>query len=162
MQRKLVKNAVLSLVGLLLLSALGAYAEPAPKDHWLLAKYDVNGDQLISVDEVEKKRKKMFAGMDIDADGGVSFTEYQEVDSLKRARLLQARFKRLDLDKDGVLSDAEYSSYLGSFERFDKNGDGNISGAEISRSHGQAPANQKTEILADHCILWFCVRKSLN
>lgn len=47
-------------------------------EQWLLAKYDVNGDNVISVDEISEKRQKLYAAMDLDADGGVTFGEYED------------------------------------------------------------------------------------
>jgi len=160
--KSLYKWVVTGFTGLCL--SLSAFAGPemSTDDRWLLAKYDVNGDKVISVDEVEEKRRKMFSGLDIDANGGVSFNEYQEVDAQKRAQLLKARFSRLDLNQDGVLTNAEYSSYLGSFERFDSNGDGNISSAEIDRTRTSKPPARVTNAKDSLCLLWLCVRKSLH
>jgi len=123
----------------------------------LLAKYDANGDRLISLSEVEEKRKQIFSAMDYDRDGDVTFAEYERLDNTKRATLLKARFNKLDLNQDGQLSDAEYASYLGSFDRLDQNSDGQLSHSEIQKTSAIAPAKVKRE--ADHCVLWFCVRK---
>ena len=49
----------------------------SPDDHRLLARYDANGDQIISVDEIEDKRQRTFSRMDHNADGEVSFDEYE-------------------------------------------------------------------------------------
>lgn len=134
-----------------------AQGEGAITERWLIAKYDMNGDQEISVDEVSAKREKLFGYMDGDADGEVSFSEYQELDISKRQLLLQARFDKLDLNHDGRLNAAEYSSYLGSFDSFDQNGDGYISPDEMSRP-------LPTEASADDsfCLLWLCVRSSIH
>lgn len=136
-------------------------------EQWLLAKYDVNGDKVISVDEISEKRQKLYASMDLDADGGVTFGEYEYVDGVKRQMLLKARFNKLDLDQDGKLSSSEYCSYLGSFDRFDQNGDGNITTSEIDMSKVQAAKQkQKPEPVKveddTSCLLWFCVRTSLK
>ncbi|WP_239923502.1 EF-hand domain-containing protein [Agaribacterium haliotis] len=130
------------------------------EDQRLLARYDANGDRVISADEVELKRKQAFERMDIDADGEVSFIEYEELDHKKRLPLLKARFDKLDQDQDGRLSGDEYASYLGSFERMDHNGDGQVSGDEISQPENSETAQLKPE--ADACFLWLCVRGSLD
>lgn len=135
-----------------------ATADKASADRWLIAKYDVNGDQVISIDEVNEKRERLFGYMDGDLDGKVSFDEYQHLDIRKRQMLLQARFDKLDLDHDGNLSDSEYSSYLGSFERFDHNGDGHISSDEMAqRPHLKSASDDDT-----YCLLWVCVRGSIH
>lgn len=134
-------------------------------EQWLLAKYDVNGDKVISVDEISEKRQKLYASMDLDSDGGVTFGEYEYVDGVKRQMLLKARFNKLDLDQDGKLSSSEYCSYLGSFDRFDQDGDGNITTSEIDSSNKKAK-EAKTQPSVDDddtsCLLWFCVRSSLK
>ena len=139
-----------------------AQPETGAEDLWLLAKYDVNGDNVITVDEISDKRKQIFSRMDDNADGGVSFEEYLKLDTAKREMLLKARFSKLDLDEDGTLSDNEYCSYLGSFERFDQNGDGNISTADITRD-----TPSKVDIAVEEndenvlCLFWVCVRTKL-
>lgn len=138
-----------------------AYAERLPEGRWLLAKYDANGDSVISADEISYKRERVFERMDADADGAVSLQEYQNLDARKREVLLQARFLKLDLDGDGRLTAQEYSSYLGSFDRLDSDGDGFISSSEMARSQAEGAASRR-QLAADqpetHCLLWLCVR----
>lgn len=126
-------------------------------DRWLLAKYDENGDSVISASEIEFKRKRVFSHMDEDGDGDVSYAEYESLDMQKRQPLLQARFNKLDANSDGTLSGDEYTSYLGSFQRFDQNGDGQVSSQEIATKKARHGV-PKPE--ADLCLLWVCVRKS--
>lgn len=142
-------------------SITAAEVDEATADLWLLAKYDVNGDHMISVSEVSHKREKMFGYMDSDADGIVSFDEYQALDVRKRQLLVQARFNKLDLDRDGRLSADEYRSYLGSFDRFDQNGDGKISAQEMERGETSVAAT-KVDPNNTLCLLWVCVRTSLD
>ncbi|WP_246434661.1 EF-hand domain-containing protein [Teredinibacter haidensis] len=151
------------LAGCILSGNVVAQPETGAEDLWLLAKYDENGDKVITVDEISEKRKQIFSRMDGNADGGVSFEEYLDLDTEKREMLLKARFSKLDLDQDGNLSGDEYCSYLGSFERFDQNGDGNISSEEITR---EAPA--KVDIAEEakdddvHCLFWVCIKTNLE
>jgi EF hand len=132
-------------------------------DLWLLAKYDSNGDQVISLDEISVKREKLFGYMDSNQDREVSFDEYQGLDIQKRKLLLKARFDKLDADRDGKLSDEEYRSYFGSFARFDQNEDGSISSEEIaSGSPAKVEAAAKEKDDGQHCLLWVCVRDSIH
>lgn len=135
-------------------------SDESTSDLWLLAKYDTNGDQVISVSEIEYKRDKMFSYMDDDADGIVSFAEYQGLDVRKRELLLKARYQKLDLDHDGELSAEEYRSYLGSFDRFDTDGDGNITAAEMHAP--QESVQVKAKESSPRCLLWICVRTTLE
>ncbi|MFT7560440.1 MAG: Ca2+-binding EF-hand superfamily protein [Flavobacteriales bacterium] len=145
-----------------LIGSVAVIADDNNNDQWLLAKYDVNGDQVISVNEIEDKRQRMFASMDSDANGGVSFDEYESLDKQRRQVILQARFNKLDLDRDGHLSGAEYSSYLGSFDRMDQNGDGRISQREINSKVAASKNTVKVKPDADICLLWLCVRKNMR
>lgn len=129
-------------------------------DLWLLAKYDVNGDQVISLDEVSGRRDRMFGHLDSDQDGLVTFTEYQSLDVRKRELVLKARFDKLDLNRDGEVSAEEYRSYLGSFDRFDRDGDGRISAADINHVPTATVAADSSS--NTRCVLWFCVRGSLD
>lgn len=139
------------------LSLTVAAESDIPDGRWLLAKYDANGDRVISSSEIEHKRQRVFAHMDENADGDVSFAEYQSLDNRKREAILQARFAKLDADNDGRLTGQEYASYLGSFERLDQNGDGQVTRHEISPKRAE-----KTQVKpeADLCLLWVCVRKN--
>jgi len=154
------------LTGLILSGNVHAAPEnSAAEELWLLAKYDGNGDSVITVDEISEKRKQIFERMDGDADGGVSFDEYLQVDAAKRQMLLKARFSKLDLNQDGILSDEEYCSYLGSFERFDQDGDGNITTQEISQEPLEPIESAAVvEESADdtHCLFWVCIRTRLD
>lgn len=128
-------------------------------DLWLLAKYDTNGDQVITMDEISVRREKLFARLDVDADGLVSFAEYQSLDVQKRELLLKARFDKLDLDHDGEVSAEEYSSYLGSFDRFDTDGDGRLTQQEMTERRVAAVEKSAGDT---RCLLWLCVRTSLD
>lgn len=123
--------------------------------HWLLAKYDANGDARITQREVTDKKLNLFERMDGDENGGISFDEYEHTDSSKRKALLKARFVKLDLNQDGLVTQDEYSSYLGMFTSIDRNGDGTLTANEIGVETA-APAQ------VAHCLLWFCVRRELS
>jgi len=144
-------------VFVLLLSSTSFAEEPDKESLRLLAKYDANGDHVISLTEVEDKRKRIFGRMDSDSDGDVSFDEYEQLDKAKRTPILKARFDKLDLDHDGRLSGTEYASYLGSFDRLDQNSDGQLSGSEMQKTMKKQAEKPKRE--ADLCLLWVCVRK---
>ncbi len=136
--------------------ACNSLAEPATTTHWLLAKYDQDGDRAISIEEISQKRERVFNYMDADQDGGVTLAEYSKMDANRRAQILEARFAVLDSNRDGEVSVAEYSDYSGSFDRFDQDRNGVITETEI--------AKPKTPALEDHtkCVLWFCIKTELD
>ena len=150
------KNIILGFSALLI-ADLSSAEQSAFESQRLLAKYDTNGDHVISLDEVENKRKRIFGRMDVDQDGDVSFDEYEQLDKAKRAPILKARFDKLDADDNGRVSGDEYASYLGSFDRLDRNSDGQLSGKEMQA--GESSANETPKPEADLCLLWVCLRK---
>jgi hypothetical protein len=131
-------------------------------DQWLMAKYDTNGDSVISAGEISQKRERMFSAMDDNGDGIVSLDEYELLDIKKRALIVKARFTKLDKNGDGQLTDDEYVSYYGSFGALDLDGDGKITSAEM-RLDPKASAAPTLQASADpKCFLWLCVRASVN
>ena len=143
------------LVVLLSLVSLNGYCDDYElSGNWLLAKYDLNGDSVITQAEVSRKKSDFFEHMDADGNQEVSFEEYQQVDQARRERLLKLRFSKLDIDQNGKVTSDEYASYDGDFNALDNNGDGTISASEI---HSQSAKNEEPR-----CLLWFCFRKSLN
>ncbi len=131
-------------------------AESETSTHWLLAKYDQDGDRAISIEEISQKRERMFNYMDADQDGDVTLAEYSEVDANRRAQILEARFAMLDSNRDGAVSVAEYSDYSGSFDRFDQDRNGVITETEIAKP--KAPALEDNT----KCLLWFCIKTELD
>lgn len=128
-----------------------AQAEEPAKMQWLLAKYDQNGDSSISVDEIIDKKQRLFQYMDTNNDGEVDLQEYFDSDAERRHAILQARFLKLDEDRDGSISGQEYSSFMGLFSSIDYNGDGNLSVAEVQ-------AAEDSSVAKDLCLWRFCFR----
>lgn len=142
---------LVKLTAALCLASVGALAQADGNtggNSWLLAKYDLNGDTVISQEEITAKKLDIFRLMDLNTSGGVSFDEYEQIDAARRNMLLKARFNKLDQDKNGEVTEAEYSSFLGQFSSIDANGDGMLDSQEIM-------AKEEHET---HCFYWFCLR----
>ena len=135
------------------LSGLGNSAQGEPES-WLLAKYDLDGDAQISAAEIAEKKSRLFTLLDRNGDGDVAFEEYQSADQSRRLGLLQTRFNKLDTDQNGLVSSAEYASYMGLFNRFDNDGDGRLSRDEVQQQ-------KHTGVDDTYCLLWLCLRTDL-
>ncbi len=136
--------------------SFGDAATGASQDHWLLAKYDLNGDTRITQNEISSKKLNIFRYMDGDQDGSVSLEEYQTMDATKRAALLKSRFYKLDEDQDGYITEAEYSNYMGLFESIDSDGDGVVTATEMGMDTSSAQTYVTT------CVWRFCYRSELD
>ncbi|GAB3094840.1 EF-hand domain-containing protein [Pseudomaricurvus hydrocarbonicus] len=121
-----------------------------------MAKYDLNGDNAITLQELTDKKKSLFSQLDSDQDGVISFVEYEGIDSAKRKVLLKSRFDRLDENQDGQVTENEYASFVGRFNHLDSDGDGALSSGEVAQ---KKLASQDTNNA--HCLLWFCFRSNL-
>ena len=145
------KHPVLAI--LLMFAANSSWTEESTP--WILAKYDLNGDEKITQAEVSQKKQLLFSRMDANQDGDITFEEYQTTDQNRRAALLKARFSKLDDNHDGQVSEKEYASFMGMFNSFDSNGDGTLSEAEVG-------LQTDTEAQITRCLLWFCLRTDLD
>lgn len=138
--------AVLLRAFILLLLAMPAVAD----EPWLLSKYDRDGDQKISQQEVMAHKQSLFAKLDTNGNGDVEFSEYQSADQERRRALLKARFAKLDSDHSGSVSAAEYASYMGLFNSIDSDGDGSVTRQEMG---GDA-----SDLYITRCLFWLCLK----
>lgn len=102
---------------------------------------DVNGDGVLSPDELAAATQGKFDAADTDKDGVISpqeqaatvgtFEQTQQkaygAQTANKAVQLQNRFDAADVNHDGSVSKAEYESYYGNrYKKFDKNADGKL------------------------------------
>ena len=108
----------------------------------LLARYDSDGDERITREEFDRKRRADFDLTDDDDDGWISQEEYlaEFEDRLDRhmaenrkesVQQSRRRFDALDADENGTMTFAEYqTSGHGIFSRWDTDGNGYVADAD--------------------------------
>lgn len=94
----------------------------------LFDEADIDGDGVLSAEEIEGFRDNRFAAMDANGDGGVDARELVDFRLMQRAK---RQIARLDENNDGVLSIDELPMRQPPFERFDLDGNGSVTKAEI-------------------------------
>lgn len=100
---------------------------------------DRNGDGRVELGEAHAAALARFVQADADRDGLVRREEAELWARRGRAQNLEQRFRRLDLDRDGVVSARELATHRG-FARFDLDGDGRVTRDELTRANlGEAP-----------------------
>lgn len=105
----------------------------------MLEIYDDDGDDVLTREQYDTQRAKVFAATDINKDGKIDHDEYvnefnarlaQRIDDRRQAQLKQGRvrFKAIDANENGGISRDEYSAMSARmFDRTDTNEDGVIS-----------------------------------
>jgi hypothetical protein len=101
----------------------------------MLAELDTNADGAISKEEIAAHKAKKFTEMDANKDGFLSEDEMIAAHEKKMADRKRKgagkMIERLDTDKDGKVSAAEFSNHeMPGFDKIDTNKDGSISADE--------------------------------
>lgn len=107
-----------------------------------LSQFDADGDGVVTLAEIQQKRKAEVSALDANNDGKISAEEMANAEMARirpgvEARAA-ARVKALDVDGDGLLSAAELAAPgagMAMFSRMDANGDGSISPDEMKAMH---------------------------
>jgi Ca2+-binding EF-hand superfamily protein len=107
-----------------------ANGDPPAND--IIAKYDSDKDQTLSLDEVKAAASTHFDKLDKDSDKTLAANEVKGV-------LGAGAFKTADTDKDGTLSRDEYLALVEKlFKRADTNHDGTLDAKELRTKSGAA------------------------
>ena len=83
----------------------------------------------------QKLRDQIFDEADLDGNGELSRKEASGMRKAARSVRKRAFFEKLDKDKDGMLSEQEFSARAARLNALDANSDGRLSGEEILRGH---------------------------
>lgn len=116
-----------------MLSAL--VAGPALGGEGKRPKFDLNGDGVVTIEEVAQRRQQMFAYADLNGDGYLTRAEIEEARAQRREQQTGSRadrFDRADRDGDGKISleESQANAELMA-SRLDRNGDGEVSRGEF-------------------------------
>lgn len=116
-----------------------------------LKRFDANADGKVTEAEWPKKGRMTFAEADANKDGAVMADELAKMRAPHDGKQKDGKdgLARLDTDKDGKVSLAEWSA-LGDkmFARMDDNGDGKIVKDEMPKHHmGDGPQDDNTPVL---------------
>jgi Ca2+-binding EF-hand superfamily protein len=103
----------------------------------ILKRVDTDEDGKISKAEFDAEGSKLFAKLDDNGDGKIA---QNEMPQRHWARFGGSMFDRMDADKDGKVTKAEFEAAGDKmFQRMDKNGDGIIEKDEMRKPHGDQP-----------------------
>ncbi|WP_428409990.1 EF-hand domain-containing protein [Hyphococcus sp.] len=98
--------------------------------HW--DRMDVNGDGVLTADEMSEKHAQFIEDADADGDGAVTKEEMKAFHEAKRAEWREAR--NPDKNGDGVVDKTEYiNAAQERFDKMDKDGNGVLSEDEQKR-----------------------------
>jgi hypothetical protein len=108
----------------------------------ILGQLDVDRDGKITRQESAEARERLFVRLDSNGDGVVDQDEVEQARQaiLDRAAMAEARlsnqWKRMDKDRDGKVSAAEFQARTVMFDLADRNGDGVVTTEEIDFLRG--------------------------
>lgn len=98
-----------------------------------MAKHDKNKDGLVSREEAEDEKIELFSELDTNENNALTLSEFSKLPELMKQKRLAKRFKRLDKNNDGVISNDEFIANMPLFERVDTNSDDFISSDEMKK-----------------------------
>ncbi len=102
----------------------------------LMERYDENGDQALTLDEVLNARSTQFKTYDTNKDGVLELSEYEALWLNAMRERMVDRFQKHDNDGDGKISPEDFSrKYSYMMHRMDRNEDGKVDASDMRRHH---------------------------
>ncbi len=104
------------------------------------SRMDVNGDGVVSKDEIARFTEQRFASADANKDGNVTPDEFEAARGKRREERMERRYSELDRDGDKTVTQEEFTAGAAAravlrasrrFKRMDANGDGVVSFDEM-------------------------------
>jgi len=136
------KTATAALATMLLaVAAPAAIAQPLAGGS-ILGQVDIDHDGKITRQESAEARERLFVRLDSNGDGVVDQDEVEQARQaiIDRAAMAEARlsnqWKRMDKDRDGKVSAAEFQARTVMFDLADRDGDGVVTTEEIDFLRG--------------------------
>ena len=109
-----------------------------------MSRYDTNGDDKISQEEIDVNRAENLAKFDTNNDGKLSLNEFQALWLKHNHERMVRSFQRFDKDGDAEVTVDEYKQPLERFvQRHDRNGDGVVSREDRRKRHGMKRRHNK-------------------
>ncbi|WP_020179195.1 EF-hand domain-containing protein [Methylopila sp. M107] len=122
-------------------------------------RFDQNDDGVVDAEEVKQRLEKFMKRADANGDGVVDADEVKALREKiakkggKQAENFDKKFKKLDTDGDGRITEREALTRPGWFDRADKDKDGKVTKAEIeelaAKRRQKEPAEAKKPKPAD-------------
>lgn len=101
----------------------------------MLERYDRDGDNALSIEELRGGAIERVREYDADGDGALSLEEFEALWLDRTRERMEHVFQRLDADGDGRITEAEMVvHYVRMVERFDRDGDGLLTKDDFQRS----------------------------
>lgn len=136
------KPATVALATMFLVVAVPATIAQPLGGASLLGQLDIDHDGKITRQESLEARERLFVRLDSNGDGVVDQDEVEEARQaiIDRASMAEARlsnqWKRMDKDRDGKVSAAEFQARTVMFDLADRDGDGVVTTGEIDFLRG--------------------------
>ncbi|MGI9380130.1 MAG: EF-hand domain-containing protein [Methyloligellaceae bacterium] len=95
------------------------------KHQRMLERFDTNGDQKLTQEELDQARNDLLKRHDANSDGNIDLNEFEKLWLEVRKQRVVRGFQRLDADGDAKITSDEFlKPFANVVERFDRNDDG--------------------------------------
>ena len=127
------KTAITTIIAAIIVASAGAaQAANCVDGEELYAKADINGDGVITQDEVREMRSEAFSRLDRNGDGVADRSDAPRRFSDRYFEKFDPMLAKFDQNGDGVLGRSEFiEAPMTGFDNADQNGDGQLTQDEL-------------------------------